>query len=389
MSGGIYLIQDSGALVELNERPYEAEELLQRLLAEYPDLLAGDQVNPSAPRRWLLVSREMSILDGESGPGRWALDHLFLDQDGVPTLVEVKRSSDTRLRREVVGQMLDYAANAVVYWPAEAMKAHFEAACELNVTDPVEALTAFLGGDSDPDSFWQGAKRNLQAGRIRMVFVADIIPPELRRIVEFLNEQMDPAEVIALEIRQFVGEGVKALVPKVVGQTARAQQAKGGTAKGSNRKWDEQRFFAELEKRPNSQEITVARELLEWAHQQGLRLRWGSGAVQGSFYPMLDKDGFSEFIISVWTDGAANIELGHMVKDDRRHPTNPFTDETNRRQLLMKFNAIPGINISADAISKYPRVPLVTLVNPGIRRQFLNVLDWLVASIRSGQLVDI
>jgi hypothetical protein len=32
----------------------------------------------------------------------------------VPTLLEVKRSSDTRIRREVVGQMLDYAANGVV-----------------------------------------------------------------------------------------------------------------------------------------------------------------------------------------------------------------------------------------------------------------------------------
>ena len=32
----------------------------------------------------------------------------------MPTLVEVKRSSDTRIRREVVGQMLHYAANAVV-----------------------------------------------------------------------------------------------------------------------------------------------------------------------------------------------------------------------------------------------------------------------------------
>jgi len=32
---------------------------------------------------------------------------------------------------------------------------------------------------------------------IRMLFVADRIPAELRRIVEFLNEQMDPAEVLA------------------------------------------------------------------------------------------------------------------------------------------------------------------------------------------------
>jgi len=57
----------------------------------------------------------MSIPDREDGSGRWSLDHLFLDQDSIPTLVEVKRSSDTRIRREVVGQILDYAANALVY----------------------------------------------------------------------------------------------------------------------------------------------------------------------------------------------------------------------------------------------------------------------------------
>jgi len=29
-------------------------------------------------------------------------NYLFVDQDGIPTLVEVRRQSDTRLRREVV-----------------------------------------------------------------------------------------------------------------------------------------------------------------------------------------------------------------------------------------------------------------------------------------------
>lgn len=37
------------------------------------------------------------------------MDHLFVDQDAIPTLVEVKRSSDTRIRREVVGQLLEYS----------------------------------------------------------------------------------------------------------------------------------------------------------------------------------------------------------------------------------------------------------------------------------------
>ena len=56
------------------------------------------------------------------GGNRWSLDHLFLDQEGIPTLVEVKRGTDTRIRREVVGQMLDYAANAIVYWPVEELR---------------------------------------------------------------------------------------------------------------------------------------------------------------------------------------------------------------------------------------------------------------------------
>ncbi len=34
-------------------------------------------------------------------------------------MVRVKRR-DTRIRREVVGQMLEYAANAVTYWPVDA-----------------------------------------------------------------------------------------------------------------------------------------------------------------------------------------------------------------------------------------------------------------------------
>ena len=104
-------------LIEMVEQPYKAEEVLQRLLADYPNLLAGDQ-DDEPRRRWLLVERELGIAGEEDGSDRWSLDHLFLDQDGVPTLVEVKRSSDTRLR-EVVGQLLDYAANASAFWGLE------------------------------------------------------------------------------------------------------------------------------------------------------------------------------------------------------------------------------------------------------------------------------
>jgi hypothetical protein len=103
VTGKIYLLQENGSLESLTEQPYASESLLQELLGTYPDLLAGDQISESAPRRWLLVSREMGVPLEEDGGGQMSLDHLFLDQDGIPTLIEVKRSSDPRIRREVVG----------------------------------------------------------------------------------------------------------------------------------------------------------------------------------------------------------------------------------------------------------------------------------------------
>ncbi len=45
MTDDIYLIRDDGTLVEMSSQPYDSEELLQRLLAEYPSLLAGEQID--------------------------------------------------------------------------------------------------------------------------------------------------------------------------------------------------------------------------------------------------------------------------------------------------------------------------------------------------------
>ena len=143
-SGKIYLREKDG-LVAMAEARYDAEEVLQRLLAEYPDLLAGDQMRPSEPRRWLLITREAGIPDTEGGGARWSLDHLFIDQDAIPTLVEVKRSSDTRIRREVVGQMLDYAANVVAYWPGSQLRQLFEERPRPDGVTPDDEVLRLLG----------------------------------------------------------------------------------------------------------------------------------------------------------------------------------------------------------------------------------------------------
>ncbi len=147
MGGGIFVLQSDGSLIELAEQAYDSEAILQELLARYPQLLGFDDYGTSRPRRWLLIEREVGIPDESEAPERWSVDHLFIDQEAVPTLVEVKRSSDTRIRREVVGQMLDYAANVVVYWPVETIRAKFEAGCEREGLDSLEVLRAIFGPD--------------------------------------------------------------------------------------------------------------------------------------------------------------------------------------------------------------------------------------------------
>ena len=84
MATGIYLIKENGDLVEMSEHRYDSEDLLQTLLAKYPNLLAGDQIDSLNPRKWLLVSREMAIPDKEEGGGRWSVDHLFLIKTQFP-----------------------------------------------------------------------------------------------------------------------------------------------------------------------------------------------------------------------------------------------------------------------------------------------------------------
>lgn len=260
MSGKIFMIKDNDELVAMAEKKYERELDFQDLLEDYPDLIPGDQINSENPRRWLLVKRELGLPFEEEGARSLSLDHFFLDQDGIPTLVEVKRSSDTRLRREVVAQMLDYAANAVSFLPVEEVKAQLG---DISLQDD------FLDENMVEEKFWQNVKSNLEEGKIRMLFVADEIPMELKTIIEFLNNNMNKQEVLGIEIKQYMAndEKVKTLVSRVIGQTVEAQ------TKGREYPYlTEETFFENLDQHGNK----FFKELFKFGDEKGLVTNWGT-----------------------------------------------------------------------------------------------------------------
>jgi hypothetical protein len=244
MSSGVFIIRKNGSLVEMKLSDYESEAVLQKLISKYPNLLPGDQIDVVNPRKWLLVSEEFGVPDKKDAKDRWSLDHLFLDQDGIPTLVEVKRSSNTRIRREVVGQMLDYAANAEQYWSIDRITTAFENKCLENDIDPQEEWEGKLGLDGSYQEYWDKVKTNLEIAKMRLLFVADRIPFELQRIVEFMNTTMPEIVVLAIELQQYkepdsitqlqieeskeerkqhIEPELKTLIPRVYGHTTKTQ----------------------------------------------------------------------------------------------------------------------------------------------------------------------
>ena len=275
MAERIYNRTENGSLDPLVEERFSTEDELQSLIAEHPELLDGEQIRPGDPRRWLLITREKGIADSSDTGARWSVDHLIVDQDAVPTLVEVKRGSNSQIRREVVGQMLDYAANASQTWTAHELRRNFQETASEDEVDPDESLRKLLGTDDEPDAdgFWDDVATNLTAKRMRLLFVADEIPDELERIVLFLNEKMPDIEVLAVEIKQFKGQQSQTLVPRVIGRIADYSQSSSSRARSRLSRESFLADFADLATR------NVAERLLDAAQQSDGRLRWRQSAV--------------------------------------------------------------------------------------------------------------
>ena len=374
MSGGVFVLKDSKTLIAMQPADFVTENDFQALLAEFPALLSGEQMDLRAPRRWLLVKREQSVPSQEGGGARWSIDHLFLDQDGVPTLVELKRRTDSRIRREVIGQMLDYAANGVAYWPVEELQSNFEMTCANRPVpvDSAEEIRRLLGPEGDAEMFWQLVKTNLQAGRIRMVFVSDEIPSELRRVVEFLNTQMDPAEVLAVEIRQFQGEGLKALVPVVFGQTEEAQQRK--SPGPEKRRWTEGLIYEDMESRVGENFVGIGRKIADWMKRKADRVFFGTGVRDGSMCVEFERNGARFFPFQFSSNGRLAINFGYILKP-------PFDDEVKRRDFLKRINDGAGLKIPDAAIDRYPSFLLTEIADDHRLSGFLGAMDWFTSQI--------
>ena len=198
--------------------------------------------------------------------------------------------------------------------------------------DADEDLATHIGAEGVPERFWEEVATNLHAGRLRLVFVADVIPHQLRRIVEFLDEQMTRTDVLAIEVRQYVAPGSETitLVPRLIGQTEAARDAKRVAIGRSRMRWSEPDLIKMLrEAHPGEQGDRMVR-LYEFLRDRDARASWGTGAVASvTMWLGEGLDGRSNPVsISIYRDGIAiNFDF---VRDKRT------TDEMQRRPRVRR-----------------------------------------------------
>ena len=85
--------------------------MFQNFLERYPENVPGKKIRPGAEDspRFVLLRREAPLVC-------WLLDQPLVDQFGALTLVECELLANPESRREVIGQNIEYAANASAAW---------------------------------------------------------------------------------------------------------------------------------------------------------------------------------------------------------------------------------------------------------------------------------
>ena len=314
--GSVYVVKQDGTSEPMSPVLCKDEDKeLQTVLKNNFNLLPGDQIDPDEPCRWMLIKREMPVPDPCTGSDRWNIDFFFVDQNATPTFVECKRYLDTRSRREVVGQVLEYAANGQHYWSAADLRAHAEATAKENGTTADETFRKLRSDIADSvDGFFEEVERHLKAGEVRLVFFLEQAPTELKRLVEFLNKKMPSVEVLLVEARQYSNSGLRIVVPTLFGFTEQIREIKRVILAERNRRtiaFDWESFKANTEqKRLDEQSIAGIKKLYDAAKSLQADIIWGRGTVTGSFSPKWQSICSNAAPFSVYANGKLEVHFG-------------------------------------------------------------------------------
>lgn len=198
----------------LNGQPGYREALLQTLIHTAPQCLPVRSIDPA----FLGLKAVCTELPLREDVGRFA-DNLLINPDGRICLVECKLARNAEADRDVLAQLLDYAA--------ALSRLDYAGLCERvrratgKTCDPI--LEAVLGSGADPDmaeDLIVGLERCLRRGEMLLLIVGDRIRPHTERLVDLLQDKVNLGFTFGLVEMPVYAAGAGYMVhPRVVLKT--------------------------------------------------------------------------------------------------------------------------------------------------------------------------
>lgn len=203
---------DTNVVQRVPQGAARREATLRDLIAAHPEALPVCDIDPSFGRL-ATVTCELHI------PSVGFADVLLVDQQGRLVLVECKLWRNPQARREVVGQILDYARELSRY-SYEDLQRQIAIATRRQGNVLFELAQA-AGSTLDEAAFVDRVSRDLAAGRLLLLVAGDGITEGTRRIGEYLRDQPGLAFTLGLiEIAEYrAPDGGTIIQPRVLAQT--------------------------------------------------------------------------------------------------------------------------------------------------------------------------
>ena len=319
--GTPYFISETNSFqlerIPLNEKHFQ-ENWLQKIIHRNPQILPIDDIESGfAPL--ISLGREISTSVGY-------IDNLYISPNGYLTIVETKLWRNPEAKREVVGQIIDYAKE-LTNWNFTKLNDGVKNSSQLynnNSKGIIELIKDFENIEEHEEyKIIDNIERNLKRGRFLLLIVGDGIRESVEEMVDFLSNTPQIQFTLGLVELQFYKnpnvEGELIAIPNLITRTTEITRAivkiENSTTGNVTIETDfieekvkpitvrttitEDDFFEQLQQNTDYESAEFAKHILATVKEKGYFVEWRQGAFVAK---ILDPNGSGSKITLFVTD---------------------------------------------------------------------------------------
>ena len=354
----------NGIWHKIEGTPYDNEAHLRDLIFEEPGLIPAVDIGVQGTPAVAAI-REMSL------PGAGSSDIVLVYSDGTLAIIECKLAKNPEMKREVIGQVLDYASALKAWTFADLDLATKKCHGGKSLIEILErALVRGAGWNSL--AFKEEITSTLASGTFRLGIVTDQMNSDLHRILEYTSDQsQELLQIYGIEMVYFHTETLQAIVPTVYNPAVASSSL-------PTRSITIDELREAFSANPDPTVRPVLLDILEFSHRNSLPINPVGTADNSNYAYRINRlDGGDMSLFTVFASGVFDLKPRAL-----RERTNLEIAE----RFITTLSNIRGFNELTDWSKHSVRFRIIdTLSDPKALRSFKDAVLDLQKAIQSAR----